>query len=253
MEKLPNLDTKWCGRKFIHLEEIGSTNDYLKSGDFPDGTVVIADRQTAGKGRSGKNWSGAPAGQALYLSVLFHSMKIDDMGLLPLLCGLAAAQSLGETAVIKWPNDLLLGEKKVCGILCESRIQGEQVLAVCGLGMNLGQPASFFEENGLPYATSLLAATGQSLPVLTVAAKLLGTLEPILDRYRKEGFAPFLQDYCDRCVTLKRQVRVILERETIQAKAVSVALDGSLICEKDGKSFLIRAGEASVRGLYGYV
>lgn len=253
MENLPELHTKWCGRYLIHLDETGSTNDYLKKGDFPDGAVVIADRQTAGKGRSGKSWSGAPAGQALYLSVLFHSMKIGDMGLLPLLCGIAAAQSLGEQACIKWPNDLLLDQKKICGILCESRIQGGQVLAVCGLGINLNQPASFFAENNLPHATSLLAATGQGLPVLAAAARLLNRLEPVLERYRREGFAPFLQEYCDRCITLGRQVQVILEQKTIQAQAMSIAPDGSLICQKDGETFEIRAGEASVRGLYGYV
>ena len=96
MEKKPVLHTKWCGKHWIHLDEVTSTNDYLKQGDFPDGTAVIADRQTAGKGRQGKTWSEAPVGQAMYLSVLFHSMKISDMGLLPLLCGLAAARSLGS-------------------------------------------------------------------------------------------------------------------------------------------------------------
>lgn len=132
MEKEPVLHTKWCGKHWIHLDEVTSTNDYLKQGDFPDGTAVIADRQTAGKGRQGKTWSEAPVGQAMYLSVLFHSMKISDMGLLPLLCGLAAARSLGAAARIKWPNDVLLGEKKVCGILCESKIQKGSVSAICG-------------------------------------------------------------------------------------------------------------------------
>ena len=96
MEELPVSRAVWCGKHWIYLDEVGSTNDYLKKGDFPDGTVVIAGRQTAGKGRRGKSWSGAPTGQALYLSVLFHSMKPDDMGLLPLLCGLAAARTLGD-------------------------------------------------------------------------------------------------------------------------------------------------------------
>ena len=123
MEEMPVLHTKWCGKHWIHLDEVASTNDYLKQGDFADGTAVIADRQTAGKGRQGKSWSEAPVGQAMYLSVLFHSMKISDMGLLPLLCGLATARSLGAAARIKWPNDVLLGEKKVCGILCEMCIR----------------------------------------------------------------------------------------------------------------------------------
>lgn len=253
MEQLLGLDTKWCGRHLIRLQEVDSTNEYLKKGDFPDGTAVIADRQTAGKGRLGKNWSGAPAGQALYLSVLFHSMKVDDMGLLPLLCGLAAVRSLGKKTLIKWPNDIVLDQKKICGILCESRIQGGQVLAICGLGVNLGQPASFFAQNDLPHATSLLASIGRSLSVPEAAARLLNALEPILERYKREGFAPFLQEYSSRCITLGRPVQVVLEEKTVQAQAVSIAPDGSLVCQKDGESFCVRAGEASVRGLYGYV
>ena len=253
MDRLIGLDTKWCGKHLIHLEEVDSTNEYLKKGDFPNGTAVIADRQTAGKGRSGKNWSGAPAGQALYLSVLFHSMKIGDMGLLPLLCALAAVRSLGEGTLIKWPNDIVLDQKKICGILCESRIQGGKVLAVCGLGINLSQPASFFVQNDLPHATSLLAATGRSLSVPEAAARLLNALEPILEQYNQEGFSAFRQEYCSRCITLGRQVQVVLEEKTVQSQAVSIAQDGSLVCKKDGETFEIRAGEASVRGLYGYV
>lgn len=253
MEQLPGLDTKWCGRNFIRLDEVDSTNEYLKKGDFPDGTAVIAGRQTAGKGRLGRNWSSAPDGQALYLSVLFHSMKIDDMGLLPLLCGLAAVRSLGEETVIKWPNDIVLDRKKICGILCESRIQGGQVLAVCGIGVNLSQPASFFMQNDLPHATSLLASSGRRMTAQEAAAKLLNALEPILEQYKREGFEPFLREYCGRCITLGRPVQVALEQKTVQAQAVSIAPDGSLVCQKGGETFQIRAGEASVRGLYGYV
>lgn len=253
MEELPVSCAVWCGKHWIYLDEVGSTNDYLKKGDFPDGTVVIAGRQTAGKGRRGKSWSGAPTGQALYLSVLFHSMKPDDMGLLPLLCGLAAARTLGDAARIKWPNDVLLHQKKVCGILCESRIQGSQVSAVCGIGINLNQPAAFFVENDLPHATSLLSVTGEERPVLTEACMLLDELEPILDQYRREGFAPFLPAYQALCATLGRQVQVIRAQQTVTAQAVSIAPDGGLVCSKDGETFVIRAGEASVRGLYGYL
>lgn len=112
MEKEPVLHTKWCGKHWIHLDEVTSTNDYLKQGDFPDGTAVIADRQTAGKGRQGKTWSEAPVGQAMYLSVLFHSMKISDMGLLPLLCGLAARPQPGSRCPHQMAQRCAAGRKK---------------------------------------------------------------------------------------------------------------------------------------------
>ena len=109
MASLPLRRARWCGRNLVLLEEVDSTNTYLKQGDFPDGTAVIALRQTAGKGRTGRVWTGAEPGQGLYLSVLFHSMQIEDMGFLPLLCGLAVAKTLGRGAAIKWPNDVLIG------------------------------------------------------------------------------------------------------------------------------------------------
>lgn len=252
METLPLSHTLRCQKNFVHLKEVRSTNDYLKQGDFPDGTAVIADRQTAGKGRQGKNWSGAPAGQALYLSVLLHSMKVEDMGFLPLLCGLAVCRTLGRDAFIKWPNDVLLDKKKICGILCESKIQGQNVSAVCGMGLNLAQPAQFFAENNLPHATSLFASTGEIRDPVQAAAMILEQLDPILWVYQEKGFAPFLAEYESRCLTLGQQVRVLYDGETVVAQAVRIDRDGALLCRRDGVAFTVRAGEASVRGLYGY-
>ena len=143
--------------------------------------------------------------------------------------------------------------KKVCGILCESKIQGGKVSAVCGMGINLCQDEDFFIQNNLPHATSLLAFDGQRRTAQEAAVLLLEELEPILEQYRQEGFSPFAASYCDRCVTLGRQVRVIRGQQEVTAQAISIAPDGGLICQKAGENFVIRAGEASVRGLYGYV
>lgn len=126
MEEMPVLHTKWCGKHWIHLDEVASTNDYLKQGDFADGTAVIADRQTAGKGRQGKSWSEAPVGQAMYLSVLFHSMKISDMGLLPLLCGLATARSLGAAAALNGPMTYCWAKKKSAAFSAKAKFRAEK-------------------------------------------------------------------------------------------------------------------------------
>ena len=253
MASLPLRRARWCGKNLVLLEEVDSTNTYLKQGDFPDGTAVIALRQTAGKGRTGRVWTGAEPGQGLYLSVLFHSMQIEDMGFLPLLCGLAVAKTLGRGAAIKWPNDLLIGTQKVCGILCESRIEGDRISAVCGIGLNLTQPREYFEQNDLPHGTSLLLSCGEKRTPLQAAAMILDELEPMLEQDRAEGFSPFLAEYSRRCITLGRDVLVLRQGDAAEAKAISVSDDGSLICEKDGETFVVRAGEASVRGLYGYV
>lgn len=121
------------------------------------------------------------------------------------------------------------------------------------MGINLCQDEDFFYPNNLPHATSLLAFDGQRRTAQEAAVLLLEELEPILEQYRQEGFSPFAASYCDRCVTLGRQVRVIRGQQEVTAQAISIAPDGGLICQKAGENFVIRSGEASVRGLYGYV
>ena len=132
----------------IHLESVDSTNEYLKRRGalLPDGTVVVADHQTAGKGRLGRSWQDAP-GQSLLASWLLKSLQGDALLLLPLAAGMAvldALDSLGaQGAALKWPNDIVAQRdgrcRKLAGILCEHRV-GQQSFSVCGIGGNLLQP-----------------------------------------------------------------------------------------------------------------
>lgn len=246
----PNLQLNY---PVLQLKEVDSTNTFLKQGSFANRTVVIADRQTAGKGRLGKSWAGAPAEQALYLSVLFHSMPVSHIGFLPLVCALAAAKSLGETVQIKWPNDLVLGGKKICGILCESMLISSFASVVCGFGLNLSQPDAFFTSSGLVHAGSFCALSGKTLDRQTAANRLLDALFPMVDTFLAQGAKAFLEPFSARCLTLKNEVQVLQNGSAVRALAVGVGLDGSLLCENENGVFSVHAGEASVRGLYGYV
>ena len=251
--------TKWAGKTVHFAREIDSTNLWgkrvWKEEGAKHGELFVAEYQSAGRGRFTRRWS-APPDSAITMSILicpeFSPMKAP---MLTLVMGLSVAQAVADLGLdvgIKWPNDVLLGEKKVCGILCESKIQGGKVSAVCGMGINLCQDEDFFIQNNLPHATSLLAFDGQRRTAQEAAVLLLEELEPILEQYRQEGFSPFAASYCDRCVTLGRQVRVIRGQQEVTAQAISIAPDGGLICQKAGENFVIRSGEASVRGLYGY-
>ena len=157
MEQLEQLATKRLGRTFLYFDSIHSTNTYLKEqgAQLPDGTAVVAGHQYAGRGRQGKAWQSSE--EALALSVLLKGVPPYLMQMLPILFGIGARRALsllcGREILLKWPNDLLLGEKKIAGILCESAGFGEDVLAVCGIGVNLLQEPSFFAE--LPYGSSL--------------------------------------------------------------------------------------------------
>ena len=256
--KLEHLTTNDLGRHCIYLDEVDSTNEYLKreGASLPHGTLILAGCQTAGKGRLGRRWATTDR-DALAMSLLLRDFDVQRLSALPLACGMAVAQGLREMTGgdfgIKWTNDVVAQGKKVCGILCESKIQKGSVSAICGIGINLNQTEVFFAQNNLPHATSLLAFSGQRRTAQAAAIQLLEELEPILEQYRQEGFSSLASSYCGRCVTLGRQVRVIRAQQEITAQAISIAPDGGLVCRKAGETFVIRAGEASVRGLYGYL
>ena len=254
MEEMPVLHTKWCGKHWIHLDEVASTNDYLKQGDFADGTAVIADRQTAGKGRQGKSWSEAPVGQAMYLSVLFHSMKISDMGLLPLLCGLATARSLGAAARIKWPNDVVVSRKKICGILTEMTMKQDKIgCAVIGVGINVNMES--FPEEMADKATSLYLESGHPFDRAQVVGLVMKHFEENYERFvQTEDLSGLKPDYEKMLANLNQPVRVLDQNDPYEGIARGINAGGELLVERaDGTVEEVNSGEVSVRGLYSYV
>ncbi len=250
--------TAWLGKPHLHFEQLSSTNDYLKqhAAALVHGTVVTADCQTAGRGRAGKAWQNN-ARRGLALSVLLRPPSVHHTQLLPLVCALAVKSTVsvlcGLPAGIKWPNDIVLGGKKVCGILCESVLLGQSVYAVCGIGLNLAQQREEFEADALLHATSLWMETNKEYPIADVTAVLLAELERCYDRFIAEGFDRLLQEYKSTCITLGREVRVMQNGSIRQGRATGLAPNGALLVELDGIVTEINAGEASVRGLYGYV
>ena len=264
------------GANLIWLAEVDSTNTYLKDRmddpALPHGTAVYTDCQTAGKGRRGNRWGGdAPnvmnrPGASLALSFLLRGTSVEDMGILPLLAAIAVCRGLKELHPslefgIKWPNDIICRGKKLCGILCESRITpegaGGAVGAVCGIGVNLTQTQEELDAAGLPHAISLGIALegrekGQNAPE-PAARAILAAFDRVYGEYRREGFENLLREYKERCVTLGREVRVLRDRETQEGVAVDITPLGELACVIEGKVQVVRSGEASVRGLYGYI
>ena len=251
--ELTGLNTKALGHSFVYLQEVDSTNNYLKERvhELPHGAAVVAAHQSAGKGRQGKQWQDEP-GEVMAISILFKE-ACQDIALLPLQSGMAACQAVrdlyGLPAQIKWPNDLILDGKKLSGILCESVYFHQQWAAISGIGINLNQTQESFDRAGLEYATSLGIHLGRHLEMLDLAAQVLNQLE----HYYTMPFEEMLPLYCERCITLDRQVRVIRNGQTQVGQALTVDNQGNLVCLIDGQKVAVRSGEASVRGLYGYV
>lgn len=254
--------------EIIFLEKTSSTNDWLRERceTLPDRTCVVAERQSAGRGRRGHGWETSEG--MLAMSVLFRSPP--DASTLTARIGLAVCDALSElypmpeienNIGIKWPNDILIHDrgayKKICGILCESvRIgayidndNSDNLNIICGIGVNISQSEEYFQAHGLPNAGSLKMLSGVELPKRTVCEKIL---EKAIIRVG-ERFCDCYEEYKARVMNLGREVRILREGHELRARAVDIAQNGSLICENQDGRFEINSGEVSVRGTEGYL
>lgn len=253
------------GKNRFHFEEINSTNTWLKENGerLPHGAVVSADHQTAGKGRLGRSWQNGMR-DTLMFSILLKGLPLSCLAILPALAGIAVCQGLsslfGDGFQIKWPNDIVFQKKKLCGILCESRIssaasQQEEpaAFAVCGIGVNLTQPEAFFVQSGLPHATSVLLATGSVPSAQPVLDSILLCFDRCYSLYLEKGFSCLLPEYQRLSATLGNQILIQQDGVSLSGLAQSLGPAGELICMIDGKQAAFCSGEVSVRGLYGYL
>ena len=225
----------------------------------PDGTVVIADCQTAGRGRLGRSFE-SPQGLGLYLSVLWHPHCAAE-SLLPLtaLAAVAAVRAVervsGIRCGIKWPNDLVLHGKKVAGILTESSLceNGAVSCVIVGIGINLRQRPGDFSPDVAVIASSLEAESGTSVDGAALADALIAELDTL---YAEALPHPerWVAEYRAACLNPGRAVQVIRPDGTrLRARALDIdAQFGLMVQYPDGTVETLRSGEVSVRGLYGY-
>ena len=236
------LKTRRLGATLIARAEAGSTSDVawdaLVAGT-PDGTVVVADSQSAGRGRAGRAWLTAP-GKGLALSVALHpGCERGQLSLLPLVAGLALArglESLGARAELKWPNDLLLGGRKVSGILAESRGAGAADAvdrAVIGVGVNVTQERGDFPPALAALATSL-AIEGCVTTREEVAAEFLNALEPLWTDLQEGGRETLLGAWRERAEFWGRTLRVTTPAGVREGVARDLDESGALVLEQEG-------------------
>lgn len=210
------LATHWLGHALTLLQEVTSTNELAlaaaQSGS-PDGTVIVADRQTAGRGRLARTWE-SPAARNLYLSVLIRRLPAGErLGWLPLLAGTATAAAIrivtSLSPSLKWPNDLLVGTKKVGGILSESQgIGTDDACAVLGIGLNVNWRPEEMPPELNPIATSLVTETQTPVDRARLLARLLIELEQRVDEWRAGNLAGLTEEYRRHCGTIGQQVKI---------------------------------------------
>jgi BirA family biotin operon repressor/biotin-[acetyl-CoA-carboxylase] ligase len=224
-----------------HLGQVASTNEWLaERADEPEGLVVYADHQSAGRGRRDRTWS-APAGSALLCSVLLRATAGDGqlvVAALALSARAALADLTGLAVALKWPNDLLAGDAKLAGVLAQVSGRGPVVTVVAGLGVNLTA-----HPDGVG-ATDVREASG----VVVTPADLLGaTLEHLGGRYRAlerdEGRDALRREYVAALATLGRRVRVERSRDVLEGVARDVDASGALVLDVGGAPVTVSAGD----------
>lgn len=259
---LSNLSAACPWRDTLRLyDTVESTNSLAKQlakDDAPHGTVLIADRQTAGRGRMGRQFL-SPAGQGIYLSVILRP-DCRAAELMHLTCAVAVAmcdaveKTVRVRPQVKWINDLILAERKVGGILTELSLDGDKVdFAVVGIGINCLQSQADFPVELRPIAGSLSMAVDQPVDrealaaamvdaLHTMSLDLVGCKDACMDRYRAD------------CLTIGREVAVHASSGVCTAVAEDVDTQGGLIVRlADGTLRTVSSGEVHVRGLYGYI
>ena len=233
-----------------HFDEVASTNDLAKelaAQGAPEGTLVVAEAQTGGRGRLGRQWE-SPPGTGLYVSLLLRpQLPPTEMPQITLTTAVAVARAVtrvtGVAPGIKWPNDLLLDGKKLGGILTEMETESEQIRhLVVGLGLNVNNPA--FTKELEPLATSLVLATGRPHSRLKILQAWLEEFEELYGRFLAREFAGILDEWRRLTVTLGRRVTVRQGPVTICGQALEVAPDGALLVETEaGEVVRVTSGE----------
>lgn len=256
---LEQLETGWAGKTCLSFPVLESTNEYAKKLAMEQpvhGTLVTADTQTAGKGRRGRSWQ-SQAGTGISMSLCLEpEIPAEKASGLTLVAALSVAKAIcgmtGEKLQIKWPNDLVLHGRKICGILTELCFRKEVYVVIIGIGINVN--TENFPEEICQIASSLKAETGKEISRETLIAEILENFEIFYEQYQKTGDLTLLKEAYEELLANKdREVLVLDPREPYRGIAKGITSSGNLIVWADGEEREVSSGEVSVRGLYGYV
>ena len=252
--------TKWVGTEICYFDVTDSTNTQAKSlgeGDAPNGTLVVAGKQESGRGRRGRSFE-SPAGTGIFMTLLLRpEIEPQNASMLTLVSALAVAKGIEHMVdlpvQIKWPNDIVINGKKVCGILTEMSAQMDYVnYIVIGTGINVGNEE--FPEEIKDVATSIYLESGKHVNRAMLIEKIWEEFEDYYELYEKtQDLSSLVKEYDSYLVNRGQKVRVLDSKEPYEGKAMGITDRGELIVDTWEARRLVSAGEVSVRGVYGYV
>ena len=250
------LKTKKMGHPLYFYPETDTTNDRIRElalEGLPEGTLAVAELQTAARGRRGRAWQ-APAESGVWMSLLLRpDIPPTQASVLTLLAGIALTEAIedvtGMEVGIKWPNDILLHGKKLVGILTEMDCDMEQIHSVT-VGMGINVNTKVFPEDLKDIATSLYLETGREYDRVEIVAQVMKCFEALYEEFLEKGgtFEPFRERYREKCLNIGKEVRVI-GRETYLATALDITPEGELIVKRkdNGAEEVVFSGEVSIR------
>jgi len=238
------LDTKWLGRSLLCFDEVDSTNNVAASIaiDAQNGSVILAEKQTHGRGRLSRSWISPPGG--VWMSIILKpDMPISQAYRLNMVASIALARAFyglyGLSAGIKWPNDLLVGDRKICGILTELNAEVDRLnYAILGLGINANIDISAFPEDW--QSTSLAHEIKGKIARVELIRRILQEMEIA---YQQMLSVEIYEEWRSRSVTIGRQVRIISANGDLNGKAIDLEEDGALIIKTENDIKRVLAGD----------
>jgi BirA family biotin operon repressor/biotin-[acetyl-CoA-carboxylase] ligase len=259
----PLLDTaalkkKLNGRKFgskvFAFDTIDSTNNCARAlaGCWAEeGTLVLAEKQTDGKGRLGRSWLANPYENLTFSLVLRPTLPASALNLLPLYAAVAVAEAIehetGLSVECKWPNDLLVGGKKSAGILLEGSLKDDGLdYVVLGIGVNVNQTS--FPDDIAPRATSLKAQAGREIDRILLLREILKTLETRYADIMKKGFHNLLPLWLSRTTMINKEISVTQDGTVISGIVKGLSPEGALILDAGGTEKTLFAGDVTILG-----
>ena len=245
------LNTKIIAKKIFYYDVVDSTNTKcheLAEKKYPQGTIVIAEAQTKGKGRLSRVWA-SPKYKGIYFSIILKPdilpVHVPKITLLAAVSAVSAIRKLTQLpALIRWPNDILINKGKVCGILTEMDAEADRVnFIILGIGINVTAKHSDLPKG----ATSLLEEGAKDISRCQLLRRLLEELESHYVIFKKRGFKPIIQEWQDLSAILGSRVKIVSHSEKIEGQAAGVDPDGALIIRLDsGFQKKITAGDVEL-------
>lgn len=259
------INTACFGKKVFYIEETDSTNIHAKrlaEKEVLHGLLVLTEVQTQGKGRRGKSWV-SPKGSGIWMSIILKpDISPYHASMLTLIAALAVNQAIREktnlTSYIKWPNDIVVNGKKVCGILTEMSSETDLIhYVIIGMGINVNTEKITSEEKSEDLdkkATSLYLESGKKIKRSLLVQSIMEYLEIYYDKFLEtQDLSLVIEDYNQMLVNIEKKVVVQEKQSTLEGIAKGINKNGELLIQTKSGIKTILSGEVSVRGIYGYV